>query len=42
VDVLAEASLLIISLKGDLHMAQVVNIFLDKIGAYLPQKEVAK
>jgi hypothetical protein len=42
VDVLAEASLLNISLKGDLHMAQVVNIFLDKIGAYLPQKEVAK
>jgi hypothetical protein len=39
---LAEACLLNISLKGDLHMGQIVNVFLDKIGVYLPPKEVAK
>jgi len=35
VDVLAEACLGRISLKGDLHMGQIVNIALDKIGEYL-------
>ena len=35
VDVLAKACLGQISLKGDLHMGQVVNIALDKIGEYL-------
>lgn len=35
VDVLAEACLGRISLRGDLHMGQIVNIALDKIGEYL-------
>jgi hypothetical protein len=35
VDVLAKACLGEISLKGDLHMGQIVNIALDKIGEYL-------
>lgn len=35
VDVLAEACLGRISLKGDLHMGQVINTALDKIGEYL-------
>jgi hypothetical protein len=39
VDVLAEACLLNISLKGDLHMGQIVNTLLDRISLYLPPKE---
>ena len=35
VDVLAKACLGEISLKGDLHMGQIINIALDKIGEYL-------
>ena len=35
VDVLAKACLSEISLKGDLHMGQILNIALDKIGEYL-------
>lgn len=35
VDVLAKACLGEISLKGDLHMGQILNIALDKIGEYL-------
>ena len=42
VDVLAQAGLLNIIFKGDLHMAQIVNVFLDKVGVYLPPKEAAK
>jgi hypothetical protein len=41
VDVLAEACLLNIALKGDLHMGQIVNTLLDRIALYLPPKEVA-
>lgn len=41
VDVLAEACLLNIALKGDLHMGQIVNSLLDRIALYLPPKEVA-
>ncbi len=37
-DVMALACLGRISLKGDLHMGQVVNIALDKIGEYLLQE----
>ena len=39
---MAQAGLLNIIFKGDLHMAQIVNVFLDKIGVYLPPKEVAQ
>jgi hypothetical protein len=42
VDVLAEACLLNIGLKGDLHMGQTINVLLDRISLYLPPKEVAK
>jgi hypothetical protein len=42
VDVLAQACLLNIVFQGDLHLGQIVNVFLDKIGEYLPPKEVAK
>ncbi|MCK7512629.1 MAG: hypothetical protein MZV70_57050 [Desulfobacterales bacterium] len=35
VDVLAKACLGEISLRGDLHMGQILNIALDKIGEYL-------
>ncbi len=35
VDVLAKACLGEISLKGDLHMGQILNVALDKIGEYL-------
>ena len=42
VDVLAQACLLNIIIKGDLHMGQIVNVFLDKVGVYLPPKEVVK
>lgn len=38
VDVLARACLGDISLRGDLHMGQVVNIALDRIGEYLLQE----
>jgi hypothetical protein len=35
VDVLAKACLGEISLQGDLHMGQILNVALDKIGEYL-------
>lgn len=40
VDVMAQACLLNIVFQGDLHLGQVVNIFLDRLSEYLPPKEV--
>jgi hypothetical protein len=42
VDVLAQACLLNILFQGDLHMGQIVNVMLDRIGMYLPPKEVVR
>jgi hypothetical protein len=42
VDVLAQAGLMNITLQGNLHLGQIVNVFLDRIGEYLPPKEVVK
>ena len=41
VDVMAQACLLNVVFQGDLHLGQVVNIFLDRVSEYLPPKEVA-